>query len=167
MGVEALVFVDDPPGGGFVADAFKPAACEHDAVEEAAAFAEFFDAGGDVAANFDGLQIGAGGQHLGASPRAAGGDHDSGGKVAQLHVRAEATPVIHAGRAQVFGVGHVECGSHGDVVVGAAFAALLRVLVTGLGSRYDDWRPAIWALAVVTLWPDMVLFFPRLAGYSG
>lgn len=33
----------------------------------------------------------------------------------------------------------------------AAFAALLRVLVTALGSRVDDWRPVIWALAVATL----------------
>lgn len=33
----------------------------------------------------------------------------------------------------------------------AAFAALLRVLMTALSSRVDDWRPAIWALAVATL----------------
>jgi NADH-quinone oxidoreductase subunit N len=33
----------------------------------------------------------------------------------------------------------------------AAFAALLRVLVTAFASRYDDWRPAIWGLAVLTL----------------
>lgn len=33
----------------------------------------------------------------------------------------------------------------------AAFAALLRVLMTALESRVDDWRPVIWALAVATL----------------
>jgi NADH-quinone oxidoreductase subunit N len=33
----------------------------------------------------------------------------------------------------------------------AAFAALLRILMTSLGSRFDDWRPVIWALAVATL----------------
>jgi len=33
----------------------------------------------------------------------------------------------------------------------AAFAALLRVLVTALSSRVDDWRPVVWVLAVVTL----------------
>jgi NADH-quinone oxidoreductase subunit N len=39
----------------------------------------------------------------------------------------------------------------------AAFAALLRVLMTALSSRVDDWRPAIWALAVVTLVVGSVL----------
>lgn len=33
----------------------------------------------------------------------------------------------------------------------AAFAAMLRVLVYVLPSRSDDWRPAIWLLAVLTL----------------
>lgn len=33
----------------------------------------------------------------------------------------------------------------------AAFAALLRVLVTALERRVDDWRPVIWALAVLTM----------------
>jgi NADH-quinone oxidoreductase subunit N len=39
----------------------------------------------------------------------------------------------------------------------AAFAALLRVLVTALGSRFDDWRPMIWALALLTLLLGSVL----------
>jgi NADH-quinone oxidoreductase subunit N len=33
----------------------------------------------------------------------------------------------------------------------AAFAALLRILVTALERRVDDWRPVIWVLAVVTM----------------
>jgi NADH-quinone oxidoreductase subunit N len=33
----------------------------------------------------------------------------------------------------------------------AAFAALLRVLLVGFPARYDDWRPVIWVLAVLTL----------------
>jgi NADH-quinone oxidoreductase subunit N len=33
----------------------------------------------------------------------------------------------------------------------AAFAAMLRVLVVALPTQRDDWRPAIWVLAVLTL----------------
>jgi NADH-quinone oxidoreductase subunit N len=33
----------------------------------------------------------------------------------------------------------------------AGFAALLRVLYTGFGAYQTDWRPAIWALAILTL----------------
>ena len=33
----------------------------------------------------------------------------------------------------------------------AAFIALIRVLLVALPSRADDWRPAIWALAVLSL----------------
>jgi len=33
----------------------------------------------------------------------------------------------------------------------AAFAALLRITVTALQSRVDDWRPVVWALAVLSL----------------
>ena len=33
----------------------------------------------------------------------------------------------------------------------AAFAALLRVLITALERRVDDWRPVIWVLAVLTM----------------
>jgi NADH-quinone oxidoreductase subunit N len=33
----------------------------------------------------------------------------------------------------------------------AGFAALLRVLMTGFGAYQTDWRPAIWALAILTL----------------
>jgi NADH-quinone oxidoreductase subunit N len=39
----------------------------------------------------------------------------------------------------------------------AAFAALLRVLVLGLGYYRDDWRPVIWVLAVVSLVVGSVL----------
>lgn len=39
----------------------------------------------------------------------------------------------------------------------AAFAALLRVLVTALERRVDDWRPAIWGLAVLTVVVGSVL----------
>lgn len=39
----------------------------------------------------------------------------------------------------------------------AAFAALLRILMTALSSRFDDWRPVIWALAVATLVVGSVL----------
>lgn len=39
----------------------------------------------------------------------------------------------------------------------AAFAALVRVLIAGFGSRFDDWRPAIWLLAVLTLVVGSVL----------
>lgn len=33
----------------------------------------------------------------------------------------------------------------------AAFGAMLRVLVTALDARVDDWRPVVWALAVATV----------------
>lgn len=33
----------------------------------------------------------------------------------------------------------------------AAFAALLRILVTALERRVDDWRPVIWVIAVLTM----------------
>ncbi len=33
----------------------------------------------------------------------------------------------------------------------AAFAALLRLLVSGLSTRVDDWRPVIWVLAALTI----------------
>ena len=33
----------------------------------------------------------------------------------------------------------------------AAFGAMLRVLVTGVESRVDDWRPVIWLLAILTV----------------
>ncbi len=39
----------------------------------------------------------------------------------------------------------------------AAFAALLRVLNMGLPNWRDDWRPAIWAIAVITLVVGSVL----------
>jgi len=39
----------------------------------------------------------------------------------------------------------------------AAFAALLRVLVVGLGHYRDDWRPVIWVLAIVSLVVGSVL----------
>lgn len=39
----------------------------------------------------------------------------------------------------------------------AGFAALLRVLVYGLSSRVDDWRPVIWAMTVLTVLVGSVL----------
>ncbi|MBU3704099.1 MAG: NADH-quinone oxidoreductase subunit N [Ilumatobacteraceae bacterium] len=39
----------------------------------------------------------------------------------------------------------------------AAFAALLRVSVTALESRVDDWRPVVWVLAVLSLVVGSVL----------
>jgi NADH-quinone oxidoreductase subunit N len=39
----------------------------------------------------------------------------------------------------------------------AAFAALLRVSVTALQSRVDDWRPVVWVLAVLSLVVGSVL----------
>lgn len=33
----------------------------------------------------------------------------------------------------------------------AAFAALLRLLMSGLMTRVDDWRPVVWVLAVLTI----------------
>ena len=33
----------------------------------------------------------------------------------------------------------------------AAFAAMLRLLMSGLMTRVDDWRPAVWVLAVLTI----------------
>jgi NADH-quinone oxidoreductase subunit N len=44
-----------------------------------------------------------------------------------------------------------------SAVKAAAFAAMLRVLVYGLQYRQDDWRPVIWAIAVVTLAVGSVL----------
>jgi NADH-quinone oxidoreductase subunit N len=39
----------------------------------------------------------------------------------------------------------------GSVGKAAAFAAMLRVLVVGLGHYRDDWRPVVWVLAVASL----------------
>ena len=39
----------------------------------------------------------------------------------------------------------------------AAFAALLRISVTALQSRVDDWRPVVWVLAVLSLVVGSVL----------
>jgi NADH-quinone oxidoreductase subunit N len=39
----------------------------------------------------------------------------------------------------------------GSVGKAAAFAAMLRVLVVGLGHFRDDWRPVVWVLAVASL----------------
>lgn len=33
----------------------------------------------------------------------------------------------------------------------AAFGALIRVLVTGLDARVDDWRPVVWAMSILTV----------------
>ena len=33
----------------------------------------------------------------------------------------------------------------------AAFAAMLRILTSGLSSRVDDWRPVVWAIAILTV----------------
>lgn len=39
----------------------------------------------------------------------------------------------------------------------AAFAAMLRLLTAGLGSRSDDWRPVIWALAILTVFVGSIM----------
>lgn len=39
----------------------------------------------------------------------------------------------------------------------AAFAAMLRLLTAGLGSRADDWRPVIWALAILTVFVGSIM----------
>jgi len=39
----------------------------------------------------------------------------------------------------------------------AAFAMLLRILVTTLSNRVDDWRPVIWALAILTVFVGSIL----------
>ena len=39
----------------------------------------------------------------------------------------------------------------------AAFAAMLRVLTTGLGARADDWRPVVWVLAIASVVVGSVL----------
>lgn len=39
----------------------------------------------------------------------------------------------------------------------AAFAAMLRLLASGLGSRADDWRPVIWALAILTVFVGSIM----------
>ena len=39
----------------------------------------------------------------------------------------------------------------------AAFALLLRVVVTSLSYRADDWRPVIWVLAIVTVFVGSIL----------
>jgi NADH-quinone oxidoreductase subunit N len=39
----------------------------------------------------------------------------------------------------------------------AAFAALMRVLLVGLEQRVDDWRPVIWALAILTVFTGSIL----------
>jgi NADH-quinone oxidoreductase subunit N len=39
----------------------------------------------------------------------------------------------------------------------AAFAALMRVLMVGLEQRADDWRPVVWALALLTVFVGSIL----------
>lgn len=39
----------------------------------------------------------------------------------------------------------------------AAFAAILRLLTVGLESRSDDWRPVIWALAILTVFVGSIM----------
>ena len=39
----------------------------------------------------------------------------------------------------------------------AAFAALLRILMVGLEQRADDWRPVVWALAMLTVFTGSIL----------
>jgi len=39
----------------------------------------------------------------------------------------------------------------------AAFAAMLRILTTGLGARADDWRPVVWVLAIASVVVGSVL----------
>lgn len=39
----------------------------------------------------------------------------------------------------------------------AAFAALMRILAVGLEQRVDDWRPVVWALAILTVFTGSIL----------
>jgi NADH-quinone oxidoreductase subunit N len=39
----------------------------------------------------------------------------------------------------------------------AAFAALIRILAVGLEQRVDDWRPVVWALAILTVFTGSIL----------
>jgi NADH-quinone oxidoreductase subunit N len=39
----------------------------------------------------------------------------------------------------------------------AAFAALMRLLLVGLEQRVDDWRPVVWALAILTVFTGSIL----------
>ena len=39
----------------------------------------------------------------------------------------------------------------------AAFAALIRILLVGLEQRVDDWRPVVWALAILTVFVGSIL----------
>jgi NADH-quinone oxidoreductase subunit N len=39
----------------------------------------------------------------------------------------------------------------------AAFAALIRILAVGLERRVDDWRPVVWALAILTVFTGSIL----------
>lgn len=39
----------------------------------------------------------------------------------------------------------------------AAFAALMRVLLVGLEQRVDDWRPVVWALAILTVFAGSIV----------
>jgi NADH-quinone oxidoreductase subunit N len=39
----------------------------------------------------------------------------------------------------------------------AAFAALIRILTVGLEQRVDDWRPVVWALAILTVFAGSIL----------
>jgi NADH-quinone oxidoreductase subunit N len=39
----------------------------------------------------------------------------------------------------------------------AAFAALMRILAGGLEQRVDDWRPVVWALAILTVFTGSIL----------
>jgi len=39
----------------------------------------------------------------------------------------------------------------------AAFVALMRILAVGLEQRVDDWRPVVWALAILTVFAGSIL----------
>lgn len=41
-------------------------------------------------------------------------------------------------------------GFHASIVWGGAFAAAIRVMISGLGTQIDTWRPIIWGLIVLS-----------------
>jgi NADH-quinone oxidoreductase subunit N len=68
-----------------------------------------------------------------------------------LAFKCQAVP-FHAWAPDVYeGAPTPVTGFHASIVWGGSFAALTRVMISGLGTQIDIWRPIIWVLAALSV----------------
>lgn len=68
-----------------------------------------------------------------------------------LAFKCQAVP-FHAWAPDVYeGAPTPVTGFHASIVWGGSFAALTRVMISGLGTQLDTWRPIIWVLAALSV----------------